>query len=962
MRLLCLLIAVMLPALFAWTLRRPAKPSPGLPRLNREAVAVFVVFGLLLAAVGGSKTNSPPARLMRRMVTAVQEAFISQDFPYGRETWPFDAATSNAVADRTSTVVGPIPDEMTASGVALYRVNPDLSLPDLPADRHVLDDWTRHDTDNRGLDVPLPFAFPFNGVNYTNVGILSNGRLAFGHATLHRRPETGLPLSRSLEIAAPFWGDHLLVSGSGSVVSTIAAEDEMAVVWENLVTPGAASNTTVICRLERSGRMSWYYSSVDSAVLSNVTAGIQSGTNGWTLAPLFASGGAVELVPVGGPDWAAADDDGDGLTNYEEFMIGTDPRKADTDGDGPDDKWELEHGFPPDVPALPPILADSDGDGVADKWETVLGTATNAVTADWPCTDSDGDGFVDYYETNYLGSSPLDGSDPPGTNTYDAAVMLCAIDSSLPCVLVVATSNAVVKIPWIPGISPSVQKVYVPGGGDVTVRLARDFADESAESDGLRGYWNASLGLCDAFSGEEPDAVGGPFGPLYAQPTERHGLRWIVPGNPVSCETRLKYRRLKFADEVIDFCGGLAEAWLRLDPSSDCGVTPHWHSVPPGIGGTGNPLFFNPSSLPAGTYTVYATTADNSPYVRASVTVHIRRLLIASGHEVINVDAADTTSHTITLGEGSYSPDGYTVTSEPAGIDDLTFVPADLDPGVAYHVRIFNGWCGYADVTVNNLALVSETEAEWPADRARTDIGVGEVVKLFIAPSGIAIESANCDSGVYATISNTTTEATLTAHDIQHQVTATIIAGGVSLDKTFSIFEPASIAYAVPWGPEPLGRFIPGAACSVDVVIAPTNVAFNNVFMMEGYCEATNCYGWFDESETRHPPHGVEQGANIVISPHFDPAYDGTHFADEIEFIDPERPWSFGMMEWRMPVSWWIDNHNGETNTHSFVDESWKQEFELDADGTVTIRKFGASITRSLSGDVILKDSKGVVQ
>ena len=49
--------------------------------------------------------------------------------------------------------------------------------------------------------------------------------------------------------------------------------------------------------------------------------------------------------------------------------------------------------------------------------------------------------------------------------------------------------------------------------------------------------------------------------------------------------------------------------------------------------------------------------------------------------------------------------DGYTVTSEPAGIDDLTFVTADLDPGIAYHGRIFNGLCGYVDVT----ALRSDT-------------------------------------------------------------------------------------------------------------------------------------------------------------------------------------------------------------------------------------------------------------
>jgi len=38
----------------------------------------------------------------------------------------------------------------------------------------------------------------------------------------------------------------------------------------------------------------------------------------------------------------SGDDDGDGLTNYQEIMLyGTDPAKKDSDGDGYDDKWEL---------------------------------------------------------------------------------------------------------------------------------------------------------------------------------------------------------------------------------------------------------------------------------------------------------------------------------------------------------------------------------------------------------------------------------------------------------------------------------------------------------------------------------------------------------------------------------------------------------------------------------------------
>ncbi len=41
---------------------------------------------------------------------------------------------------------------------------------------------------------------------------------------------------------------------------------------------------------------------------------------------------------------AQKDADGDGMTNKQEYGLGSDPTKADTDGDGMPDKWEFEHG------------------------------------------------------------------------------------------------------------------------------------------------------------------------------------------------------------------------------------------------------------------------------------------------------------------------------------------------------------------------------------------------------------------------------------------------------------------------------------------------------------------------------------------------------------------------------------------------------------------------------------------
>ncbi|NLA81121.1 MAG: hypothetical protein GX853_10345, partial [Chloroflexi bacterium] len=68
------------------------------------------------------------------------------------------------------------------------------------------------------------------------------------------------------------------------------------------------------------------------------------------------------LNPYSAAD-AELDLDGDGLTNLEEFIIGTDMNNIDTDGDGLTD-FDEKHIF-----GTNPLLADTDGDGVPDDVE-----------------------------------------------------------------------------------------------------------------------------------------------------------------------------------------------------------------------------------------------------------------------------------------------------------------------------------------------------------------------------------------------------------------------------------------------------------------------------------------------------------------------------------------------------------------------------------------------------------------
>lgn len=101
------------------------------------------------------------------------------------------------------------------------------------------------------------------------------------------------------------------------------------------------------------------------------------------------------LDPLDASD-AALDSDGDGLSNLAEFNAGTDPHLADTDGDGLPDAWELLSGTDP---FTPDALADPDGDGLVNLDEMRFGSNPFA-------SDTDGDGVSDGDERNVYSSDP----------------------------------------------------------------------------------------------------------------------------------------------------------------------------------------------------------------------------------------------------------------------------------------------------------------------------------------------------------------------------------------------------------------------------------------------------------------------------------------------------------------------------------------------------------------------------
>jgi uncharacterized repeat protein (TIGR01451 family) len=118
--------------------------------------------------------------------------------------------------------------------------------------------------------------------------------------------------------------------------------------------------------------------------------------------------GQPEVVVV---DTTDSDRDGDGLSDRDEAVAGSDPDNPDTDGDGipdgievgpdPSDPEDTDGDGTPDFDDL-----DSDGDGIPDADE-LLGDPDDDGVPNFRDTDSDDDGLEDGEETD-IGTDPYD--------------------------------------------------------------------------------------------------------------------------------------------------------------------------------------------------------------------------------------------------------------------------------------------------------------------------------------------------------------------------------------------------------------------------------------------------------------------------------------------------------------------------------------------------------------------------
>lgn len=153
----------------------------------------------------------------------------------------------------------------------------------------------------------------------------------------------------------------------------------------------------------------------------------------------------------------STDSDGDGILNSFEDLFGTDLNKADTDGDGLPDAYELE------PLGLDPTNSDTNGNGINDSDEDMdqdglnnleeyqLGTKPGYV-------DSDNDGLSDYEEIKQYHTDPLN-ADTDGDGAFDGTEISIGTDP----LIVNESFNTSVSTDGSDGITGVTANVNLPG-------------------------------------------------------------------------------------------------------------------------------------------------------------------------------------------------------------------------------------------------------------------------------------------------------------------------------------------------------------------------------------------------------------------------------------------------------------------------------------------------------------------
>ena len=263
-----------------------------------------------------------------------------------------------------------------------------------------------------------------------------------------------------------------------------------------------------------------------------------------------------------------------------------------------------------------------------------------------------------------------------------------------------------------------------------------------------------------------------------------------------------------------------------------------------------------------------------------------------------------------------------------------------------------NGHRNYAfGVTAYEIPFTHTTR--YPAltdtNRARLNLGVGEYVDFGGAPGDTQWTTSG--GGLSGTNgSGTTFTAPSNAPPGGASVTVTATFKGQSVPTTFTVFPPSGYDHAVITSTHTnlYGLEIGGAIMTLNVYIAPTDVSFYRVDIMEVGENAINNMGFwaYDSSPNYYSTNDLRHSTADVWAP---PLSETNTLPDNCGTPGYLPPWvGGGGFTWPIPARWRVD---GDVTTNTL--NNWSDEvFSMDPNGTVSVTKFHQTVTRSTNNVV----------
>jgi hypothetical protein len=291
----------------------------------------------------------------------------------------------------------------------------------------------------------------------------------------------------------------------------------------------------------------------------------------------------------------------------------------------------------------------------------------------------------------------------------------------------------------------------------------------------------------------------------------------------------------------------------------------------------------------------------------------------------------------------SVSPSGLSYTING---DEFTITPANSTPGI-YTVTAKDGDdCASDSATVIILKLEHETESEYPVGQQdRTNLGVAEYVNLNIVPGIISADWSSTSGSLTNHIQGRNSVKFEAPHKAgSATVTAKLDDVPVSLFVEFNVIEPTGKKA----GRTPENNILSvgevGISALIEQIILPLSVSFYRLEFRERDGSTTNRTGYFANTnlfpEAKLFHESGEEWVGI--------RYHNNNAVDLVELYGDDmlpKPWYDGSFTWEIPNEWRVV---GSSETNSFG--IYTQAFYIDTNGTVSITKFGATVSRDTNG------------